>query len=185
MTQENLEFFRKYDRFTTSMAHTVLPPELAKIVAALANAFAQSQTVVSARARIGLFYQDAAATELFRKVSEYGTQLQEKSAAGMPPGEEEIAKFDKLRNDVVNNTQCKGFLEAREKLDLMLATVNQYLCLAIDKGAAPSDEEVAESMTRSVSACSCGGHCKDGECNGNCDGHCHDGHDCHCHKHEA
>ena len=150
------------------MAHTVLPPELAKIVAALANAFAQSQTVVSARARIGLFYQDAAATELF-----------------MPPGEEEIAKFDKLRNDVVNNTQCKGFLEAREKLDLMLATVNQYLCLAIDKGAAPSDEEVAESMTRSVSACSCGGHCKDGECNGNCDGHCHDGHDCHCHKHEA
>lgn len=167
------------------MANTTLSPDLVRLTAALADAFAQSQPVVSARAHIGLFYQDAAATDLFRRVSEYGAQLQEKKAAGMPPGEEELAKFDQLRSDVVNNERCRSFLEAREQLDLMLATVNQYLCLAIDKGHAPTDEEVAESMTRHVSACSCGGHCKDGECNGNCDGHCHDGHDCHCHKHEA
>lgn len=166
------------------MSNTALSPELVKLTTALANAFAQSQAVVSARARIGLFYQDAAATELFRKVSEYGAQLQEKSAAGMPPGEEEIAKFDQLRSNVVNNPSCKGFLEAREHLDLMLATVHQYLSLAIEKGHAPSDEEVAESMTRQVSACSCGGHCKGDECDGHCDGSCNKEHDCHCGKHD-
>ncbi len=165
------------------MANTTLSPELVSLTTALANAFAQSQAVVSARARIGLFYQDAAATELFRRVSEYGAQLQEKSAAGMPPGEKEIAEFDQLRSDVVNNARCKDFLEAREQLEQMLSTVNQYLCLAIDKGHAPTDEEVAQSMTQQVSACSCGGHCKNGECHGNCDGHCHDDHDCHCGDH--
>ena len=166
------------------MANTTLSPDLMKFTAALADAFAQSQAVVSARARIGLFYQDAAATELFRKVSEYGAQLQEKRAAGMPPGEEELTKFDQLRSDVVNNERCKGFLEAREQLDLMLATVNQYLCMAIDKGCAPTDEEVAETMTRQVSACSCGGHCKDEECDGQCNGSCGKGHDCYCGKHD-
>ena len=161
------------------MATTTLTPELVSLTRELANAFAQSQKVVSARARIGLFYQNAEATDLFRKVNEYGEELRNKHMAGMPPSEEEIAKFDKLRQDVVDNTFCKGFLEAREELDTLLSTVNQYLCLAIEKGSAPTDEEVAASMTQEMSACSCGGNCK-----GDCDDCQHgEGHGCSCGKH--
>ena len=165
------------------MATTSLTPELVTLTRALADAFAQSQKVISARARVGLFYQNAEATDLFRKVNEYGEELREKHLAGMPPSEDEIAKFDKLRQDVIDNPLCKGFLEARQELDTLLSTVNQYLCLAIDKGCAPTDEEVAASMSEQMSACSCGGHCG-GNCD-SCDGSCHEeGHECRCGKHE-
>ena len=145
------------------MSNTSLSPELVKLTSELANAFAQSQKVVSARARIGLFYQNPEATDLFRKVNEYGETLRSKSMEGMPPSEEEFAAFDRLRQDVLDNPICKGFLEARQELDELLATVNQYLCIAVEKGCAPTDEEVADSMNQQVS-CSCGGGCS-----GNCD----------------
>ncbi len=171
------------------MANTSLTPELVKLTTELACAFARSQKVISAKARIGLFYQNAEATDLFRKVNEYGEELRNKHMAGMPPSEEEIAKFDRLRQDVVANPLCSGFLESRQLLDELLSTVNQYLCLAIETGTAPTDEEVAETMNRQMSACSCGGGCH-GDCEG-CDNescesrehhcHCHEeGHECHC-----
>ncbi len=164
------------------MANTSLTPELVKLTTELAAAFAQSQKVISAKARIGLFYQNAEATDLFRKVNEYGEELRNKHMAGMPPSEEEIAKFDKLRQDVVANPLCAGFLESRQLLDDLLGTVNQYLCLAIDSGKAPTDEEVAEAMNQQMSACSCGGGCH-GSCE-NCDNEACEGreeHECHCH----
>lgn len=169
------------------MANTSLSPELVKLSMELASAFAQSQKVVSAKARIGLFYQNPAATELFRKVSDYGETLRNKHMEGMPPTESEIAEFDKLRQDVVNNPLCKGFLEARQELDEMLAVVNQYMVMAIEKGSAPTDEEVAEAMTQQMSSCSCGGHCG-GDC-GDCENesceHHHDGeHECCCGHHD-
>ena len=149
------------------MANTSLTPELAKLAGELAAAFAGSQKVVAAKARIGLFYQNPEATDLFRKVSEYGETLRNKHMEGMPPSEEELSKFDQLRSAVVENELCKGFLESRQMLDDMLSVVNQYLCLAIEKGSAPSDEEVADSMNQQMSACSCGGGCH-GDC-GDCD----------------
>ena len=165
------------------MATTTLTPELVELTRTLANAFAQSQKVVAAKARIGLFYQNAEATDLFRKVNEYGEELRNKHLAGMPPSEEDISKFDSLRQAVVDNPLCKGYLEARQELETLLSTVNQYLCLAIDQGHAPTDEEVAESMNQQMSACSCGGNCG-GDCD-SCDGSCghEDGHECSCGKH--
>ncbi len=168
------------------MSNTSLTPELVKLTAELASAFAQCQKVVSANARIRLFYQNPEATDLFRKVNEYGEELRNKHMAGMPPSEEEIAKFDALRQNVVENDTCRGFLEARQKLDQLLSTVNQYLCLAIEKGEAPTDEEVAESMQQQMSACSCGGGCHGNceDCDSDCEGHHHDDeHECCCGGH--
>lgn len=160
------------------MSNTSLTPELAKLAGELAGSFAACQKVVAAKARIGLFYQNSDATDLFRKVNEYGEKLRNKSMEGMPPSEEEIAKFDSLRQAVVDNPLCKGFLDARQELDDMLAAVSQYLVLAINKGASPTDEEVADSLARQMSACSCGGGCH-GDCDDNCDCHGHEnGHEC-------
>ena len=92
------------------MANTSLTPELAKLAGELAAAFASSQKVVAAKARIGLFYQNPEATDLFRKVSEYGETLRNKHMEGMPPSEEEISQFDSLRQDVIDTPICKGFL---------------------------------------------------------------------------
>ncbi len=151
------------------MANTSLSPDLIDLVQKLSDGFAQSQQVISAKARIGLFYQNPEATDLFRKVNEAGEKLREQQMAGMPPSEEEISQFDALRQNVVTNPLCLGFLESRQQLDELLSTVNQYLCLAIDLGRTPTDEEVAHAMQQQVSGgCGCGGSCKsDGE---GCDG---------------
>ncbi len=166
-----LAFFTIRGRVRADMATPLLPPELAESTASLAAKFISHQRVVSAKARIGLFYQNPTATELFRKVSDFGEKLRTKSEAGIKPSEQEFSQFDELRRDVINNPLCKGFLEAREELDSMLRAVNQYLCLAIEKGEVPPAEEVEKALTQQVSACSCGGHCSD-ECDGNCDGSC-------------
>lgn len=175
---------RNYANLARVMANTSLTPELAKLAGELASAFANSQKVVAAKARIGLFYQNPEATDLFRKVSEYGETLRNKHMEGMPPSEEELNKFDQLRSAVVENELCKGFLESRQLLDDMLSVVNQYLCIAIEKGAAPSDEEVADAMNQQMSACSCGGGCH-GDCsdcdNDSCGKH-GEGHECKCGK---
>ncbi|MBR1982375.1 MAG: YlbF family regulator [Akkermansia sp.] len=160
------------------MANTSLTPELVKLATELASGFASCQKVVAAKARIGLFYQNPEATDLFRKVSEYGETLRNKHMEGMPPSEEELARFDQLRSAVVENELCKGFLESRQLLDDMLSVVNQYLCLAIEKGVAPSDEEVADAMNQQMSACSCGGGCH-GDC-GDCDNESCGNHECNC-----
>ena len=180
------------------MANTSLTPELVALAKELAAGFASCQKVVAAKAHIGLFYQNPEATDLFRKVSEYGETLRNKHMEGMPPSEEELSKFDELRAAVVENELCKGFLESRQLLDDMLQVVNQYLCLAIEKGTAPSDEEVADAMSLQMSACSCGGAChgdcgdcsnesceKHECCGGHGDGECcgGEGHECKCGKH--
>ena len=145
------------------MANTSLTPELVAHVTNLASAFAQNQKVVAAKARIGLFYQNPAATDVFRRLNEYGEKLREKHQAGMSPSEAELAEFDKLRAAVVENELCKGFLEANQQVEEMIATVQQYLVLAIQKGCAPTDEEVAATLTQQMSSCSCGGGCH-GDC---------------------
>ncbi len=143
------------------MANTSLSPELIESVQKLSESFAQSQQVIAAKARIGLFYQSPEATDLFRKVNEFGEELRNKQMAGMTPSEEEISQFDEMRQNVIANPLCVGFLESRQQLDELLSTVNQYLCLAIDMGRSPSDEEVAKAMDQqnSMSSSCCGGSC--------------------------
>lgn len=166
------------------MSNTSLTPELVKITTELANAFAQCQKVVSAKARIGLFYQNPEATDLFRKVNEYGEKLRNKHMEGMPPSEEEISAFDELRQNVIDNPVCRGFLEARQEVEEMLAVVHQYLSIAFEKGSAPSDEEVAAAMTQQMS-CSCGGGCSGNcdECESDCRQQEAEQHECKCGHH--
>ena len=162
------------------MANTSLTPELVKLTSDLAHGFTQSQKVVSAHARIRLFFQNADATALYRKAEDYGEELRNKQMAGMAPSEEEIKKFNDLRQSVVDDEVCRGYLEARMELDELLSTVNQYLCMAINNGTVPTDEEVAETMQQNVSSCSCGGGCHGDceDCDGDCDHRHEEGHEC-------
>lgn len=159
--------------------NTPLNSEVQELTTKLCNALASDQKIISAKARIGLFFQNADATKLFQEVNTYGEELRNKHLAGMPPTEEEIAKFDELRKAVVENDLARGFLEARQQIDEILGTINQFLGMSIDLGRAPSPEEVEEARKQAMSAsCSCGGDCE-GDCGDDCD--CKKGGECGCH----
>lgn len=149
--------------------NTPLNSEVQELTTKLCNALASDQKIISSKARIGLFFQNADATKLFQEVNNYGEELRNKHLAGMPPTEEEIAKFDELRKAVVENDLARGFLEARQQIDEILGAINQFLGMSIDLGRAPSPEEVEQARQQAMSAsCSCGGDCN-GDCGDDCD----------------
>lgn len=179
------------------MTTSVLNPELTEMTTQLCNALAVSKEIIAAKAQMDLFFHNPEATKLFQEVNTYGEELRDKHLAGMPPSEEEIARFDKLRQAVIDNEFSRGFLEARQQIDEILATINTFLGMTIDLGRAPSPEEVEETRKQAEEGCSCGGHCGEGKeeghcCHGHgdgdgdhcCHGHGHgDGEHC-CHKHD-
>ena len=165
----------------------VLNDNLRAATEALCNLLAKEDKVVASKAKIGLFFQNPEATKLFEEVNAYGEELRNKHLAGMPPSEEEISKFDALRENVIKNDAARGFLEARQTIDELLNTINHYLGMSIDLGRAPTPEEIEEARQRAMSAqtsCSCGGSCDKENCD--CDGKCdHDHKDggCGCGNH--
>lgn len=150
------------------MSNTTLEGGLLEATTALCNLLAQSPQVVAAKARIGLFFQNPEATKLFEEVNSYGEELRNKHLAGMPPTEEEINKFDQLRQAVVENELARGFLESRQTIDGILSAVNQYLGMSIDLGRAPSAEEVEQARQQAASQ-SCGCGCSGEDCGDDCD----------------
>ena len=165
----------------------VLNDNLRAATEALCNLLAKEDKVVASKAKIGLFFQNPEATKLFEEVNAYGEELRNKHLAGMPPTEEEISKFDALRENVIKNDAARGFLEARQTIDELLNTINHYLGMSIALGRAPTPEEIEEARQRAMSAqssCSCGGQCDKENCD--CDGKCdHDHKDggCGCDNH--
>ena len=130
----------------------VLNDNLRAATEALCNLLAKEDQVVASKAKIGLFFQNPEATKLFEEVNAYGEELRNKHLAGMPPTEEEISKFDTLRENVVKNDAARGFLEARQTIDELLNTINHYLGMSIDLGRAPTPEEIEEARQRAMSA---------------------------------
>lgn len=79
---------------------------------------------------------------------------------------------------MIKNDAARGFLEARQTIDELLNTINQYLGMSIDLGHAPTPEEIEEARQRAMSSessCSCGGSCDKDSCD--CDGNCDHDHD--------
>lgn len=149
------------------MSDTTLESGLLEATKSLCSLLAESPQVISAKARIGLFFQNAEATKLFEEVNSYGEELRNKHLAGMPPTEEEISKFDQLRQSVIENEHARGFLESRQVIDGILSTINQYLGMSVDLGRAPTEEEVENARKQAASAsCSCG--CDSSNCDGDC-----------------
>ena len=132
----------------------VLNDNLRAATEALCNLLAKEDKVVASKAKIGLFFQNPEATKLFEEVNAYGEELRNKHLAGMPPTEEEISKFDALRENVIKNDAARGFLEARQR------------------------------AMSAQSSCSCGGQCdkENCDCDGKCD-HDHKDGGCGCGNH--
>ena len=132
----------------------VLNDNLRAATEALCNLLAKEDKVVASKAKIGLFFQNPEATKLFEEVNAYGEELRNKHLAGMPPTEEEISKFDALRENVIKNDAARGFLEARQR------------------------------AMSAQSSSSCGGQCdkENCDCDGKCD-HDHKDGGCGCGNH--
>lgn len=132
----------------------------------------QDSEIKQLKASIDAFLGDAEARALFDCVNKMGEELREKHMAGMEPTEEEISRFDQLRQNVISNPVCHEFLQARQQVDGLFNEINRYFGMTLELNRVPSHEEVMEAMTPQEGGC-CGG-----DCSGDCEGECGD--DCSC-----
>jgi cell fate (sporulation/competence/biofilm development) regulator YlbF (YheA/YmcA/DUF963 family) len=89
----------------------------------------------------------------FQQVNQLGELLQMKHSGGVEIGEEEIAQFETLRQEVMGNPAAIAFLEAQEQMQKLHQVVGRYLDRTFELGRRPEFDEM-----------------NDGSC-GNCDCH--------------
>ncbi len=136
----------------------------------LCEALITDPQVLQLKADIDAFLGNAEARALFDCVNKMGEELREKHMAGMEPSEEEISKFDQLRENVISNEVCHKFLQARQQVDGIFNEVNRYFGMTLELNRVPSHEEVIEAMNQPQGGCCGGGSCGDDcSCEDGCD----------------
>lgn len=132
----------------------------------------QDQEIQQLKESIDAFLSDTDARSLFENVNKMGEELREKQMSGIDPTEEEISRFDELRQNVVTNPVCHEFLQARQQIDTIFNEINRYFGMTLELNRVPSHEEVMEAMAPKGGCC--GGGCGDDGCDDGC------GDDCSC-----
>src|SRR5258708_36317538 len=106
------------------------------------------------RQQITAFMSDDEAKSQYQFLSEQGEVLQLKQQQGLPLTNEEIAEFENRRETFLTNPTAKGFLDARQQMQQMQESVDQYVAKTFDLGRLPEENDFQSGSCGSGS----GGH---------------------------
>lgn len=107
----------------------------------------------SIQARMDAFQKDGDAQARIQAVNEKGEFLQHKQSQGLPIAPDEIAEFERLREDFFSNPVARGFVEAQEEVHEMKNTVERHLAKTFELGRLPRSEDLQGGCG---SGCGCG-----------------------------
>jgi cell fate (sporulation/competence/biofilm development) regulator YlbF (YheA/YmcA/DUF963 family) len=93
------------------------------------------------RQQIESFINNDAAKSQYQSVVEKGDQLQQKQQMGMPLDGGEIAEFERIREELLNNPIARDFLEAQQQMHKIQETVSQYVGKTFELGRVPTGED--------------------------------------------
>ena len=93
------------------------------------------------RQRITDFMSDDEAKSQYQFLSEQGEVLQLKQQQGLPLTNEEIAEFENRREAFLTNPIAKGFLDARQQMQQMQESVDQYVAKTFELGRLPAEDD--------------------------------------------
>ena len=97
----------------------------------------------SIRSRIEAFMENPEAQSRYQSVVGKGDALQQKQQAGMPLDGDEIAAFEKDREQLFSNPVAREFLDAQQEMHKIQESVMQYVGKTFELGRVPSAEEFA------------------------------------------
>ena len=117
----------------------------------LCDAIVKEPWFATVQSRIDSFMQDEKARAQYLDVNEKGRFLQEKQTRGLPITGEELAEFEKRRDELFSNPLARGFVEAQEEVQEMQHGVTRYVAMTFELGRLPSPEDL-----HSCSSGSCG-----------------------------
>lgn len=111
---------------------------------------------LSAKEKIDAFFADESSVAQYKSVEELGGRLHEKQHAGMTLSDEEVASFEKAREELLDNPLVIAFFQAQESLQKLQKSIQSFISLTIDLGRIPSSEEIEAASQKG--GC-CGGSC--------------------------
>lgn len=88
----------------------------------------------------------------YQQVNDLGGLLQMKQSHGLELKPEEIAEFEKLREEFLGDPVAQGFLQAQQQFQQLHQTVDRYLDKTLELGRRPEFEEIHDG---SCGDCGC------------------------------
>ena len=77
----------------------------------------------------------------YQSLSEKGEYLQHKQSQGVHLNDEEIAEFEKQREQFFSNPIARGFVDAQQQMHKMQETVSQYVGKTFELGRVPEPQD--------------------------------------------
>jgi len=94
--------------------------------------------------RVSAFEANAEARELYKSLVERHQELRQRQEMGDAIGDDAMAGFDKLRQQVLDNPVAKDFLDAQEDAHSMQMSVRRYVSKTFELGRLPASSDLEE-----------------------------------------
>ena len=95
------------------------------------------------RRNIDAFMADEKARGEYESLMEKGESLNHKQQQGASLSPEEIADFERHRENVLNNPVSRAFLDAQQEMQKVQESVSKYVSKTFELGRLPSEEEMS------------------------------------------
>lgn len=105
--------------------------------------------------KIEAFINDEKLKYEYDLLNQRGTLLQQKQEAGVKITEEEIAEFEKLRDELLDNPVICGFHDAQEEVQQLQDKIHQVIAKSFELGRVPGQEDF-DFCSDGFGDCGCG-----------------------------
>ena len=122
---------------------------------ALCEAIAGQSEFKMLYAKIEAFMNDEKLKYEYDLLNQRGTLLQQKQEAGVKITEEEIAEFEKLRDELLDNPVICGFHDAQEEVQQLQDKIHQVIAKSFELGRVPGQEDF-DFCSDGFGDCGCG-----------------------------
>ena len=120
----------------------------------LCQAILEQPEYQTMRQQIETFMGNEEAKEQYQLLSEKGEYLQHKQTQGVRLSDEEIAEFEKQREQFFSNPVSRGFVDAQQAMHKVQETVSQYVGKTFELGRVPEPDDFSSGGCGP--SCGCG-----------------------------
>ena len=136
------------------MASTIEETTIAQKTRELCQAILDEPSVKALRQHIDNFMADEQTRAQYDDLIAKGQALQQKQQMSVPLNGEEIADFEKHREELLKNPVARGFLDAQEELHEVQHSIQRLVNKTLELGRMPSEEDLESGCGHG--SCGCG-----------------------------
>ncbi len=107
------------------------------------------------RRRIDAFMVDEKVKYEYQMLNDTGALLQQKQQQGMPITEEEVGRFESLRESFLGNPVATEFLDAQQEVSKLQDSILKHIQKTFELGRVPTLEDMNDGSCCSSHGCGC------------------------------